>query len=85
LIILVGAGLQLADTVTQQSRSHFLLGGLANSKELIINPTKKYMEESLLPLYRNKVKILLSCLPDMNAGVLGAGALAWNELDRKER
>lgn len=79
-------GSKLADTVAHNSpEAIFLLGGLANSKELIINPTKKYMEESLLPLYRNKVKILLSCLPDMNAGVLGAGALAWNELDRKER
>jgi glucokinase len=41
------------------------------------------MEENLLPIFRNKVKILLSGLPDMNAGVLGAGALAWNELNRK--
>jgi glucokinase len=78
-------GLKLADTVAHSSpEAIFLLGGLANARELIINPTKSYMEENLLPIYRNKVKILLSCLPDMNAGVLGAGALAWNELDRKK-
>ena len=78
-------GSKLADTIAHNSpEAIFLLGGLANSKELIINPTKKYMEESLLPIFRNKVKILLSSLPDMNAGVLGAGALAWNELDRKK-
>ncbi|HJZ38998.1 MAG TPA: ROK family protein [Bacteroidales bacterium] len=76
-------GSKLADTVAHNSpEAIFLLGGLANSRELIINPTKKYMEENLLPIYRNKVKILLSSLPDMNAGVLGAGALAWNELRR---
>lgn len=76
-------GSKLADTVAHNSpEAIFLLGGLANSRELIIDPTKKYMEENLLPIYRNKVKILLSSLPDMNAGVLGAGALAWNELRR---
>jgi glucokinase len=78
-------GTKLADAVAHSSpEAIFLLGGLANSKELIINPTKKYMEENLLPIYRNKVKILLSSLPDMNAGVLGAGALAWNELEKKK-
>jgi len=78
-------GSKLADTVAHTSpEAIFLLGGLANSRELIINPTKKYMEEALLPVFRNKVKILLSSLPDMNAGVLGAGALVWNELDRKK-
>ena len=76
-------GSKLADTVAHTSpEAIFLLGGLANSRDLIINPTKKYMEENLLPIYRDKVKILLSSLPDMNAGVLGAGALAWNELRR---
>lgn len=74
-------GQKLADTVAHTSpEAIFLLGGLANSRDLIINPTKKYMEENLLPIFRNKVRILLSSLPDMNAGVLGAGALAWNEL-----
>jgi glucokinase len=77
-------GMKLADTVAHTSpEAIFLLGGLANARDLIINPTKKYMEENLLPIFRNKVKILLSSLPDMNAGVLGAGALAWNELTRK--
>lgn len=77
-------GSNLANTVGHTSpEAIFLLGGLANSRELIINPTKKYMEAGLLPIFRDKVKILLSSLPDMNAGVLGAGALAWNELKLK--
>jgi glucokinase len=76
-------GSKLADTVAHTSpEAIFLLGGLANARELIINPTKKCMEEALLPVFRNKVKIQLSNLPDMNAGMLGAGALVWNELDR---
>lgn len=74
-------GSKLADTVAHTSpEAIFLLGGLANARDLIIQPTQQYMEENLLPIFRNKVKILLSSLPDMNAGVLGAGALAWNEL-----
>lgn len=77
-------GSKLADTVAHTSpEAIFLLGGLANARELIINPTKKNMEENLLPIFCNKVSIQLSSLPDMNAGVLGAGALAWNELVRK--
>ena len=77
-------GAKLADAVGHTSpEAIFLLGGLAKAKEFIIDPTKKYMEENLLPIYRNKVKILPSSLQDTNAGVLGASALAWNELDKE--
>jgi glucokinase len=77
-------GSKLADAVGHTSpEAIFLLGGLAKAKEFIITPTKKYMEENLLPIYRNKVRILPSSLQDINAGILGAGALAWNELDKK--
>jgi glucokinase len=77
-------GAKLADAVGHTSpEAIFLLGGLAKANEFIINPTKKYMEENLLPIYRNKVKILPSSLQDTNAGILGASALAWNELDKE--
>ena len=77
-------GAKLADTVAHTSpEAIFLLGGLANAKELILDPTIKAMEENLLPIYRNKVKILLSALSDVNAGVMGASALAWMELKNK--
>jgi len=74
-------GAKLADTVAHTSpEAIFLLGGLANAKELILEPTIRSMEENLLPIYRNKVKVLLSALSDVNAGVMGASALAWKEL-----
>lgn len=74
-------GRALADTVAHTSpEAIFLSGGVANAKDLITVPTKKYMEENLLPIFRNKVKILISQLPDMNVGLVGAAALAWNEL-----
>jgi len=60
----------------------FLFGGLAKSGDFILHPTKKYMEEYLLPIYRNKVKILPSALTDTNAAVLGASALVWKELTK---
>jgi glucokinase len=75
-------GAKLADTVAHTSpEAIFLLGGLANAKELILDPTIRSMEESLLPIFRNKVRILLSALSDVNAGVMGASALAWKELE----
>lgn len=79
-------GNKLADMVAHSSpEAIFLLGGLANARELIIEPTKRHMEEALLPIYRNKVSIRLSSLPDMNAGVMGAGALAWNEIEKRRQ
>lgn len=75
-------GLKLADIVAYTSpEAIFLLGGLSSAKELILDPTKKYFEQCLFPVFKNKVKILLSSLLDKNAAVLGAGALVWKELD----
>ncbi|MBN2612271.1 MAG: ROK family protein [Bacteroidales bacterium] len=79
-------GSKLADAVGHTSpEAIFLLGGLAKAKDLIMNPTIQYMEENLLPIYRNKIKVLLSSLQETNAGVLGASALASNELEKNHR
>jgi glucokinase len=43
-----------------------------------MKPLKKYFEENLLSIYRNKVQILSSQLPESDAAVLGAAGLAWN-------
>jgi glucokinase len=76
-------GEKLADSVAHTSpEAIFLFGGMAKSGDLIINPTKKYMEESMLPIFKNKVKILPSALGDVNAAVLGASALVWSELGK---
>lgn len=76
-------GRALANTVHHTSpEAIFLLGGLANAGQLIIEPTVRHMEQNLLPIYRNKVKIMQSGLTEANAAVLGASALVWKELDR---
>jgi glucokinase len=74
-------GEALADTVAHTSpEAIFLFGGLANAGELIIEPTKRHMEQNLLKIFQNKVKIIPSQLTETNAAVLGASALVWKEL-----
>jgi glucokinase len=76
-------GMKLADTVSHTSpEAIFLFGGLANAGDLIFNPTRKHFENNLLPIYKNKIKIIPSELKETNAAVLGASALAWKELGR---
>jgi len=76
-------GIKLADVVCHTSPSHiFLFGGVAKAGDLLIVPTKKYMEENLLPIYKNKIKIEQSGLLNANAAILGASALVWNELSK---
>ena len=76
-------GVKLADAVACTSpEAIFLFGGLAQAGDLLLKPTKIYMEENLFPIYRGKVKLLYSDLKETNAAVLGASALAWKELEK---
>ncbi|MCB0852141.1 MAG: ROK family protein [Bacteroidetes bacterium] len=75
-------GQSLADMVAYLSPSHiFVFGGVAKAGEWILAPTRRYMEKNLMPIYKNKVKVVPSGLPDTNAAILGASALIWKELD----
>lgn len=55
-----------------------LFGGLARAKEFLLDPIEKAMNENVLPLWRNKVKIVFSQLKESDAAILGASALAWD-------
>lgn len=55
-----------------------LFGGLCKAGDLILNPTRKSMEENLLPIFRNKIKLLFSQLNESDAAILGASALVWD-------
>lgn len=71
-------GFSLANTVALTSPKLIVLfGGLAQSGDLILKPTKKYMEAYLLNIYQNKVAIVPSKLNASDAAILGASALAW--------
>ena len=61
----------------------FLFGGLANAGDLLLEPTRRHMEAHLLDVFKGTVRLELSALLDSNAGMLGAAALAWNELAQK--
>lgn len=54
-----------------------LFGGLARSGELLLKPLKAALDNSILPLFKGKTKILLSELKESDAAVLGASALGW--------
>jgi glucokinase len=76
-------GLKLADSVAHTSPEAIILfGGLAAAGDLIFNPTKKYLEENLLGIFRNKVRLMPSGLTKGNTAILGAAALIWNELQK---
>ncbi len=76
-------GVALANTVAITSpQAIFIFGGLAAAKDLIIPKTKHYMEENLLQIFRNKVEILNSGLPENDAAILGAASLIWDQLKK---
>jgi glucokinase len=54
-----------------------LFGGPTKAGDLLMTPTKKAMEENLLPIFQNKVKLIFSDLNDADAAILGASALVW--------
>lgn len=74
-------GVKLADVVAITSpEAIFILGGLAKAGDLLFEPTRRYLEENLFGIFRNKVQVLPSKLQETNAAVVGAAALAWKEL-----
>ncbi|MGK9475573.1 ROK family protein [Melioribacter sp. OK-6-Me] len=76
-------GFKLVDTVVHLSPEAIILyGGLALAGDLLIKPTKKYMEKHMLNIFKNKVKIIPSALPGKGAGIMGAAALIWNEMEK---
>lgn len=69
-------GMKLSDTVAHTDpEAIFIFGGLSLAGDLIFKPTRKHMEQHLMPIYRNKVKILPSGLQNQNAPILGASSL----------
>lgn len=71
-------GQTLADAVAITGPEAIILfGGLAKAGDYILKPTKHYMEENLLAIYRNKIDIIPSGLSERDAAILGSAALAW--------
>lgn len=76
-------GQGLADTVHHLSpQAVFLFGGPTAAGDYIFKPTKKHMEKHLLPIFKDKIKILPSELKPGDAAIVGASALVWKELEK---
>lgn len=55
-------------------------GGVAKAGDILLKPTKEYMEQNLLNIFKNKVKLWQSQVPENHAALLGAAALAWENI-----
>ena len=64
-------GMKLADAVAHTSpEAIFLSGGLAAAGDLLITPTRRYLNEFLFGPYKGKVKLLRSDLPESSGAIL---------------
>ena len=71
-------GEALANFVMFSSPEAILLfGGVIKAGDFILKPAKLHMERNLLPIFRNKVKLVFSELEEADAAILGASALVW--------
>ncbi len=71
-------GEKLADFIEFSAPEAIVLfGGLARAKEFLTEPILNAMNANVLPLWRDKVKLVYSQLKESDAAILGASALAW--------
>jgi glucokinase len=72
-------GMALANFVMFSSPEAIILfGGLTKSGDLLLKPVREHMENNLIQIFQNKVKILVSHLKESDAAILGASALVWD-------
>lgn len=78
-------GRKLADIVACINPEAIIVsGGLSKAGSLILDPTKRNMEEQLLDIFKDQVEISLSSLAEKNAAILGAAAFVWKEMEETE-
>lgn len=62
-------------TACFEPEAFILFGGLAEADELLLEPSRRYLEENLLEVYKGKVSVLKSKFKNGKAAVLGASSL----------
>ena len=73
-------GQKLADFIAFSAPEAIIMfGGLTKSGHWILDPVVKAMNENVMGIWKNKVKVMFSDLKEADAAVLGASALAWGE------
>lgn len=71
-------GEAIADFVAFSSPEAIILfGGLSRAGNLLLAPLQRSLDRSVLHTFKGKTKIIISQLPDSDAAILGASALAW--------
>lgn len=74
--MILGQSLANAVAITSPQAIIFF-GGLAKAGDILLKPVRKHLEDNLLFVYQGKVELIPSALPDADAAILGASALAW--------
>lgn len=54
-----------------------LFGGVTKAGKILMDPVKEHMNKNLLPIFRDKIKLIFSELKESDAAILGASALVW--------
>ncbi|PLW92379.1 MAG: glucokinase [Marinilabiliales bacterium] len=74
-------GIKLADAVAHTSPSTiYIFGGVANAGDILMKPLKRYFNEYLLTIFKDKIGLEFSGLPQNDAAVLGSAALVNHTL-----
>jgi len=74
-------GIKLADAVAHTSPSTiYIFGGVANAGDILMKPLRKYFNEYLLTIFKNKIDLEFSGLPQNDAAILGSAALVNHTL-----
>jgi len=77
-------GETLANYVTLlRPEAIFMLGGLANAKDIIFPIILEHMNLNVLSLFKDKVKLLPSGMPKNFAALVGTAALIWDKYNEK--
>lgn len=71
-------GRQMAEFIPFSAPEAIIIfGGLTGAKEFLEGPIVKAMNDNVLSLWKNKVKVLFSQMEGDDAAIAGASALAW--------
>ncbi len=74
-------GKTIAELTTFSSpEAVFLFGGLAQAGDYIFKPTRKYLKEYQRSMFKREIKVLPSQLGGATIAVLGAAAVAYQEM-----
>jgi glucokinase len=78
-------GTKLAEFVAFSSPEAIIFsGGLTRAGDILFVPTKRYLEENLMEVFKNKVKLIMSGFGPENAAILGAAASIWMKLEGQQ-